>query len=109
MEERPAGIPECPKSMDRKEERPAGIPECPKSMDRKEERPAGIPECPKSMDRKEENIMGNRIPVHMNGTIIYEIVMETGFDKLKEELIKLNLEERKVCIVTDSNVAPPLP
>lgn len=50
--------------------------------------------------------MGYRIPVHMNGAFIYEIVMETGFDGLKEELKKLNLGERKVCIVTDSNVAP---
>ncbi|ADL04610.1 3-dehydroquinate synthase [Lacrimispora saccharolytica] len=49
--------------------------------------------------------MGNRIPVHMNGTLIYEIVMEAGFGRLKEELKKLNLEERKICIVTDSNVA----
>ena len=50
--------------------------------------------------------MGNRIPVHMNGTFIYEIVMEAGFDGLKEELKNLNLGDRKVCIVTDSNVAP---
>lgn len=50
--------------------------------------------------------MGYRIPVHMNGTFIYEIVMETGFDGLKEELKKLNLGDRKICIVTDSNVAP---
>lgn len=50
--------------------------------------------------------MGNRIPVHMDGTFIYDIVMEASFDGLKDELEKMGLEGRKVCIVTDSNVAP---
>jgi len=50
--------------------------------------------------------MGSRMPVQMDGTFIYDIVMEASFEGLKEELSKLNLEERKVCIVTDTNVAP---
>lgn len=47
-----------------------------------------------------------RTPVHMDSTWIYDIVMEESFASLKPELEKLRLEERKVCIVTDSNVAP---
>lgn len=50
--------------------------------------------------------MGYRIPVHENGDFIYDIVIEAGFGGLKNELKKWNLGERKVCIVTDSNVAP---
>lgn len=50
--------------------------------------------------------MGDRIPVHMDGIFIYDIIMETSFNRLKEELEKLGLEERRICIVTDSNVAP---
>ena len=50
--------------------------------------------------------MGSRMPVHMEGTFIYDIVMETSFEGLREELVKMNLGERKVCIVSDTNVAP---
>lgn len=50
--------------------------------------------------------MGSRMPVHMEGTFIYDIVMETSFEGLREELMNLNLGERKVCIVSDTNVAP---
>lgn len=50
--------------------------------------------------------MSNRISVHRDGTIIYDIVMEESFHGLAAELQKLALSERKICIVTDSNVAP---
>lgn len=50
--------------------------------------------------------MANRIPVHMNGTFIYNIVLEKSFDGLFDELKKMDLSNRKVCIVTDTNVAP---
>ena len=50
--------------------------------------------------------MGNRIPVHMDGQWIYDIVMEQSFGQLREELEKFHLSARKICIVTDSNVAP---
>lgn len=50
--------------------------------------------------------MADRIPVHMAGQWIYDIVMERSFDQLEQELKKFNLEGRKICIVTDSNVAP---
>ena len=49
--------------------------------------------------------MGNPMTVHKDGTPIYDIVMETSFKGLAEELKKLKLDGRKVCIVTDSNVA----
>lgn len=50
--------------------------------------------------------MGNRIPVHLDGAFLYDIVMEMTFEGLEAELKQLNLKERRVCIVTDSNVAP---
>lgn len=50
--------------------------------------------------------MGDRIPVHMNGEFQYDIVMEMAFDGLERELNELGLQGRKICIVTDSNVAP---
>ena len=46
------------------------------------------------------------IPVRMDGTWIYDIVMEQSFDGLKAQLDKLDLKQRKVCVVTDSHVAP---
>ncbi len=50
--------------------------------------------------------MGKRIPVHKDGAFIYDIVMEQSFQRLLEELKVFDLAERKLCIVTDSNVAP---
>ncbi|WP_143319070.1 3-dehydroquinate synthase [Clostridium sp. HBUAS56010] len=50
--------------------------------------------------------MENRIPVHVNGTAMYDIVMEQSFAGLQQELKRFQLEDRRVCIVTDSNVAP---
>lgn len=48
----------------------------------------------------------DRITVHRDGEAIYDIVLTDSFAKLPEELAKLNLKNRKLCIVTDSNVAP---
>lgn len=50
--------------------------------------------------------MGSRIPVHLDGAFLYDIVMEMTFEGLERELKQLNLNGRRVCIVTDSNVAP---
>lgn len=47
----------------------------------------------------------NRIAVHMNGNPIYDIVLSSSFGELPGELAPLGLEKRKLCIVTDSNVA----
>lgn len=34
----------------------------------------------------------------------YDIVFSSSFDNLPEELLKLNISERKVCVITDSHV-----
>ncbi len=49
--------------------------------------------------------MADRISVHKDGETIYDIVLETSFAPLAEEISKLGIMERKLCIVTDSNVA----
>jgi 3-dehydroquinate synthase len=49
--------------------------------------------------------MSDRIPVHMNGAFQYDIVMAMTFDGLERELNQFNLQGRRICIVTDSNVA----
>lgn len=50
--------------------------------------------------------MANRITVHQDGTPIYDIVLESSFDRLREEVKSLGVEAQKLCIVSDSNVAP---
>lgn len=55
--------------------------------------------------QKEEN-MAERLTVHRDGAAIYDIVIEPSFDKLGEEASRLKISGRKLCIVTDSNVAP---
>ena len=49
--------------------------------------------------------MADRISVRRDGLRIYDIVLEHSFRGLKAELKKLAIEDRKICIVTDSNVA----
>jgi len=44
------------------------------------------------------------LPVKANGSVAYKIVMEEGFEGLAQAIAPLNLEGRKVCIVTDSTV-----
>ena len=48
----------------------------------------------------------NRLTVHMNDVPVYDIVMAEDFSFLPEEIKKLGVENRRLCIVTDSNVAP---
>ena len=48
--------------------------------------------------------MSERMTIHLNGRSIYDIVLETSFDKLAREASHF-VVGRKVCIVTDSNVA----
>lgn len=50
--------------------------------------------------------MSDRMTVHKDGLPIYDIVLESSFGKLAGELEKMGVKERKVCIVTDSNVKP---
>lgn len=47
----------------------------------------------------------DRITVHMNQIPVYDIVLKEDFTALTEELGKLHISEKKLCIVTDSNVA----
>lgn len=50
--------------------------------------------------------MGKRLTIHGENKkdSLYDIVMESSFDLLANELAQFNLEKRKLCIVTDSNV-----
>ena len=50
--------------------------------------------------------MAERLTVSRDGKPIYDIVLETSFGRLGEEVKKLDLGSRKICIVTDSHVAP---
>ena len=50
--------------------------------------------------------MANRMTVHRDGKAIYDIVLEPSYDRLGKEVGGLLTGRRKICIVTDSNVAP---
>lgn len=50
--------------------------------------------------------MSERIKVHLDEVPIYDIVLETSFDHLNRELDRLSVSGKKICIVTDTNVAP---
>lgn len=50
--------------------------------------------------------MSERLTVHRDGKAIYDIVIESSFDHLGEELKALDVNGKKLCIVTDSTVAP---
>lgn len=50
--------------------------------------------------------MADRINVCRDGKPIYDIVLEQSFGGLQEEVGRLPLKEHRICIVTDSNVAP---
>ena len=49
--------------------------------------------------------MSKCINVKYDGKPLYDIVIEQSFDKLSEEFNKLGVTGRKLCIVSDSNVA----
>ena len=50
--------------------------------------------------------MAGRITVQRDGKDIYDIMLESSFSRLGEEVSRLGTEGRKLCIVTDTNVAP---
>ena len=50
--------------------------------------------------------MSKRITVKQNQQPIYDIIIEQSYDKLAEELKTIGAAGKKLCIVTDSNVAP---
>ncbi len=53
----------------------------------------------------EGNSAAGRITVHQGEKPVYDIVFRRDFGGLEEELRKLGVQGRKVCIVTDSRVA----
>lgn len=50
--------------------------------------------------------MAQRLPVLMNKKPCYDIVFAKDFHGLPEELAELNVESKRICIITDSNVDP---
>lgn len=50
--------------------------------------------------------MAERMTVHRDQKAIYDIVLETSFDRLGKEAALVMREGKKACIVTDSNVGP---
>ncbi len=48
----------------------------------------------------------NAITVRENGHFSYHIFLEKSFKELADRLSELEIQERRVCIVTDTNVAP---
>ena len=53
-----------------------------------------------------KNLNENRLIVHLDNEPIYDIILTESFDGLASELAALGSENKKLCIVTDSNVAP---
>lgn len=49
--------------------------------------------------------MTKNITVHLDSKPIYDIVLSENFDSLLSELNKLNISNRRICIVTEDNVA----
>ena len=47
--------------------------------------------------------MSKMLTVNYNKKPIYNIIIENSYDRLSEELKALGAENRKICIVTDSN------
>ena len=50
--------------------------------------------------------MNKYITVHQNGEPIYDIFFANDFNSLPELLAGQGIADKRVCIVTESNVAP---
>lgn len=50
--------------------------------------------------------MSEKINVSYNGKPCYDIILENSWEELAPAVEKLNLQNRKICIVTESNVGP---
>lgn len=53
-----------------------------------------------------DTIESNHMQVNKDKKFCYNIVFENSFDRLAEELSTLDISQRRICIVTDSNVKP---
>ena len=51
-----------------------------------------------------EEIMSQRLTINMNNKPIYDIVYEQDFSRLAKELAPLEIQDKKICIITDSRV-----
>ncbi|MDD3795209.1 MAG: 3-dehydroquinate synthase [Lachnospiraceae bacterium] len=58
------------------------------------------------MSDSKEKLAEVCLPVRKDNQLSYHIYLETSFSNLPERIKELKLSERKVCIVTDSNVNP---
>lgn len=52
--------------------------------------------------------MAKRLTIHRDNNPIYDIVIKNSFEDMKDEFVRLNLQGRKICIVSDSVVLPAL-
>ena len=50
--------------------------------------------------------LSDRITVHYNNKPSYDIVYSESFDGIVDELKNMNIQNRRLCIVTESNVGP---
>ncbi len=50
--------------------------------------------------------MSKRITIHYDDKPIYDIVIENDYMSLADEIRAIGLDGRKICVVSDSNVAP---
>lgn len=57
------------------------------------------------MNNKKEKNRSLCLPVKKDGAFAYNIYLEESFHQLPQRLGELDIENRKLCIVTDSNVA----
>lgn len=50
--------------------------------------------------------MLDNLTIHMNGEPIYDISFANDFNSLPEQLVRQGIADRRVCIITETNVAP---
>ena len=51
-------------------------------------------------------VKDDRLTISRNGEPIYDIVYSDSFDGIADEIMALGRPYKRICIVTDSNVAP---
>lgn len=61
--------------------------------------------CALPSDYKEKKMQEKRLGVKAEGKWIYDIVIQDSFEQLAQELESFDIEKKKLCIVTERNVA----